>query len=324
MSSHVAHVVASNRRGDETTIDGIVQSRLEARRRSLQVALGVIWLVDAALQFQPFMFTKDFVSGVLVPASSGSPWFFSRPMSWADHFMVHGIVWWNALYATIQLLIALGLFWRPTVRWALGTSIVWSLAVWWFAEGFGGVFSSASPLSGEPGAVLLYALIAVLIWPTQSDEAPSVADAGPWGRRGAIVAWIVLWVNFAWYFLAPSNRSPQAMHDLVIAMAPGEPGWVQWIDRGLADLVAGRGLAVSLSLAILSVAIALALAKPSLVRPALVAALVFAALVWLAQDFGGLLTSQGTDVNSGPLIALLAWSYWPLVNPRRATGRSRH
>lgn len=28
-----------------------------ARRRRLQIALGALWLLDAALQFQPFMFT---------------------------------------------------------------------------------------------------------------------------------------------------------------------------------------------------------------------------------------------------------------------------
>ncbi len=321
MSSHVAQGAASIRRRSQSTIAGAALSRLEMRRRTLQVALGVVWLVDAALQFQPFMFTKDFVNGLLVPAASGNPWIFSRPMTWADHFMVHDIAWWNALYATIQLLIALGLFWRPTVRWALGTSIVWSLAVWWFAEGFGGVFSGASPLSGEPGAVLIYALIAVLIWPTDRGDAASVVEGGPWGRRGAIAAWVVLWLNFSLYLLTDANRSPQAMHDLVVGMSSGEPGWIQSIDRGIAALVAGRGLAFSLALAILSVAIAFAVAKPSLIRPALIGAFVFAAIVWSIQDFGGLLTSQGTDVNSGPLIALLAWTYWPLANPRRATGR---
>ena len=49
--------------------------------------------------------------------------------------------------------------------------------------------------------------------------------------------------------------------------------------------------------------------------------LVFAAVVWLAQVFGGVLTSQGTDVNSGPLIALLAWIFWPLSTRHDARPR---
>ncbi|MHB8333646.1 MAG: hypothetical protein ACYDEH_01915 [Acidimicrobiales bacterium] len=319
MSSHVVNPTTSTRWRSRTAV--AATTPLEVRRRTLQVALGVIWLVDAALQFQPFMFTKAFVTSTLEPAASGSPWLLYQPMVWADHLMIHDIAWWNALYATLQLVIALGLFWRPTVRLALGTSIVWSLAVWWFAEGFGGLFAGGSPLAGQPGAVVLYAVIAILIWPTERDDASSVAAAGSWGRRGAIAVWVVLWVDFAVYFLTPANRAPQAMHDLVIGMASGEPGWVQSINHALAAVLAGRGLAFSLALALLSLVIALAVAKPTLVRPALIAAMAIAAMVWLVQDFGGLLTSQGTDVNSGPLIALLAWSFWPLSRSRRTTGQ---
>ena len=317
MSSHVVNPMTSTRWRSRTTTHATT-TPLEVRRRTLQIALGVIWLVDAALQFQPFMFTKAFVTGALEPAASGSPWLIVQPMIWADHFMVHDIAWWNALYATLQLVIALGLFWRPTARLALGTSIVWSLAVWWFAEGFGGVFAGGSPLAGQPGAVVLYALIAILIWPSSCGDATSVVDAGAWGRRGAIAAWVVLWVDFAVYFLLPANRAPQAMHDLVMGAASGEPGWVQSIDHGLATVFAVRGLAFSLGLALVSLVIAITVTKPALVRPALIVAMVFAAFVWLVQDFGGLLTAQGTDVNSGPLIALLAWTFWPLSKSRVA------
>ena len=38
-----------------------------------------------------------------------------------------------------------------------------------------------------------------------------------------------------------------------------------------------------------------------------------AAITWIGQDFGGILTSQGTDPNSGPLLFLLALAYWPIV-----------
>ncbi len=322
MLGHIVDSVASTRwSGRATDADEVLVDRLETRRRNVQVALGIIWLVDAALQFQPFMFTKAFVSNVLAPTASGNPWLFYRPMVWADHFMIHDIAWWNTLYAMLQLLIALGLFWRPTVRLALGTSIVWSVTVWWFAEGFGGAFSGSSPLAGEPGAVMLYALVAVLIWPTSRSDASSVAQNGPWGQQGAIAAWIVLWVDFAVYFLIPANRMPQALHDLVYGMASGEPGWVQSIDRSMAAVLAGRGLAISLTLALLSAGVALAIMIPPLVRPALITALVVAGFIWLAQDFGCIFTSQGTDVNSGPLIAILAWTFWPLKRPPRTSRR---
>jgi len=68
----------------------------------------------------------------------------------------------NTIFATIQLLIGLGIAFRPTVRLALAVSIAWSIGVWWFGEGLGGVLSgTASPLNGAPGAVIIYALLAV-------------------------------------------------------------------------------------------------------------------------------------------------------------------
>ena len=297
---------------------------VERNRRFLQVALGVIWLIDAALQYQPYMFTKDFVTNTLQPVAAGNPWIFYRPMIWANNFMIHDIALWNAFYATIQLVIAIGLFWRPAVRWALGISIVWGIAVWWFAEGFGGIFSGgASPFMGGPGAVILYVLLAVLLWPraTESDDR-SVARSSPLGRFAPDVLWVVLWGSFAYYLLLPVNRGAQDLHDMVAGMASGEPGWIRSMDSGIATLLNHHGTEFSVVFAVLCIVIALAVFVPPLVRPALVTVLVFSLAMWLAEDFGGILTSQGTDVNSGPLLALLAWTYWPVGRAVRAQARS--
>jgi len=42
-------------------------------RRGVQVSLGVLWLLDAALQLQPYMFTSDFANQVLAPTGQGQP-----------------------------------------------------------------------------------------------------------------------------------------------------------------------------------------------------------------------------------------------------------
>jgi hypothetical protein len=47
-------------------------------------------------------------------------------------------------------------------------------------------------------------------------------------------------------------------------------------------------------------------------KAVLVLAVVTAGVIWLAEGLGGMLTGGGTDPNSGPLLALLALSYWPL------------
>ena len=75
----------------------------------------------------------------------------------------------NAAFATIQLALAAGLLWRRTTRLALAGTIVWALGVWWLGEGLGGLLTgTASPVTGAPGAALLYVVIAVLAWPRRA------------------------------------------------------------------------------------------------------------------------------------------------------------
>ena len=141
-------------------------------RRGIQIALGVLWLADGALQLQPVMFGRGFVNQILMPAYMGSPSGVTAPALAFDRLVLHAPAAWNAAFAVTQLLIGAALLWRPTVRAALAASIAWALAVWWFGEGLGGVLSgTASPLTGAPGAVILYALLAVLAWPVTARTA---------------------------------------------------------------------------------------------------------------------------------------------------------
>jgi drug/metabolite transporter (DMT)-like permease len=55
-------------------------------------------------------------------------------------------------------------------------------------------------------------------------------------------------------------------------------------------------------------------------------AVVLGAAFWLAEDFGGILTGQGTDPNSGLLLIVIAAAFWPLAmtgNPSRRAARGR-
>ena len=101
--------------------------------------------------------------------------------------MLQHIAAYNAVFATIQLLIAAGFFVRRTLKPALAASIVWALFVWWFGESLGGILTGSSPLAGLPGGVVLYALIAVLLWPTPRAPARSAGFPGPvrapWSHR---------------------------------------------------------------------------------------------------------------------------------------------
>jgi hypothetical protein len=289
-------------------------------RRLLQLALAGVWLLDAVLQCQSFMFTKAF-GQMLGDTAAGNPGIIASPINWDARLVEQHTVVLNAIFATIQLLLALGIAVRPTVRLALGASIAWSLAVWWFGEGLGGVLAgTASPVNGAPGAVILYALLAVLLWPTDRGGRPArFTAARAVGAPVARALWLVLWLSLAYLALLPANRAPQALNGMIAGMESGEPGWVAAIERGAASLVAHQGLAASIVLAVALVIIAVGVfLPPSAARGTLVLAIVVAAVIWVVGEaFGAILAGGATDLNSGPLLILLALAYWPLASTSR-------
>jgi hypothetical protein len=283
-------------------------------RRALQLGLAAIWLLDGLLQYQPFMYTEAFAQ-MLGKTADGNPSVVARPITWDATLVGHHLVLLNTIFATIQLLLGLGIAFRPTVRVALAASIAWSIGVWWFGEGLGGVLNGgADPLNGGPGAVIIYALIAVLLWPADRPGAPApFVAARAVGVHAARALWAVFWLSQAYFVLTPDNRAPQAANGMIADMNSGEPGWLAALMRGAASLVANQGLATSIAFAVAFVLIAAGVYLPAAAAKAtLVLAIVVAAAIWVfVQAFGGILASGATDPNSGPLLALLALAYWP-------------
>jgi hypothetical protein len=300
-------------------------------RRGLQIALGMVWLLDGALQYQPHMFSRSFVTDVLAPASMGNPALLADPAQWAARIIGHDVAVWNTAFATIQLALAAGLLWRRTTQAALAGTIGWALAVWLLAEGAGGVLSGmsgmANPISGAPGAAVLYALLALLIWPTRaagnSVTRGGVAAGGLLGLRGARACWIVLWGSFSYLVLQPAVRSAAAMRGTFAGLASGEPHWLATMNNATATALSAHAMLVSSALAVAFALTAAGVLSPATLRPALALAVVLALFIWVAgEDFGGILTGQATDPNSGLLLILLSAAFWP---PRgeAAAGGSR-
>ncbi len=283
-------------------------------RRALQLVLAGIWLLDGVLQYQGFMFTSGF-NQMLAGTANGNPAVIAKPITWDATLVDHHMVLFNAVFATFQLLLGLGIAFRPTARIALAASIAWALGVWWFGEGLGGVLSgAASPLNGAPGAVIIYALLAVLLWPDGRAVPASFAAASAAGAQVARVLWAVLWLSLAYFALTPANRAPQALNGMISGMEKGQPGWLASLDKGAASLVASQGLATSTVLAAVLAVIALGVYLPApAAKVTLVLAIVVAAVIWVfGEAFGAIVAGGATDVNSGPLLALLALAYWPL------------
>ena len=217
---------------------------LESRglRRRIQIGLGLVWLLDAALQFQPYMFGRAFVTQQLIPAAAGNPAVVANPALWTNRLVLHDVAAWNTAFALIQLAIAMGLLWRPTVKAALAGSVWWAVSVWWFGEGLGGLLTgTASPVTGAPGAVILYALIALLVWPRRAGaDSRDVAATGLLGARWSRVPWVVLWGGFSYLVLQPAVRAPGALRDAIAGNAAGQPWWLATLDRDAATAVGPR------------------------------------------------------------------------------------
>lgn len=295
----------------------VERARPGVTRRGVQIALGLLWLLDGLLQFQPYMYSGGLFAeserlAQMQPAAIG------HPILWADRLVTPHLAAWNTAFALLQCLIGLGLLYRPTVRPALLASLAWALVVWWFGEGLGMVFMDmgaplsgmGTPLSGDPGAALLYCLLGALAWPSDRPAGRSAVASGPFGDRGGLVVWSGLWAGGALIWLQALTRPVFSIHGALIEAGEDSMPWLASVQRWLAGALQGDGRAIALALAIVSLAIAAAV-WTRWRRRALLAGAALAALCWvLGQSLGGLTTGEATDPNIGPLLVLLAAALW--------------
>jgi hypothetical protein len=296
-------------------------ARISARplitTRGIQIALGLVWLLDGLFQFKSFMFTHSIVTEVFEPAVHGQPSFIGDPMRTLDDFYGRDLTLWNTLSGEVQIAIGLGLMCsKRLVKPALTVSFAWAIFVWWFGEGFGGLTSNTlpAPLMGAPGAVILYAIIGLLVWPTAKNAGRSPAALGPLGDRGGLYVWSGLWVMSAGLWLANVNRAKEATHGMIVEMAAASPHWLAKIQDSLAKQTVGHGTTIAVVLAVVSVAVAVGIWTP-LRWPALAIGIVLSLAYWLyGQSLGGPFWAESaTDVNAGPLFVLLAFALLPMA-----------
>jgi hypothetical protein len=303
----------------------VARPNVEAGRK-LQIALGVMWLIDGALQLQPFMFGRSFVTQIIAPNEVDQPGVIAVPIRLIAHLIEPRVALFNLFAVSIQVLIGVGLIYRPTVKAALLTSFGWALGVWWIGEGLGGLFTGhASPLTGAPGAALLYVVAGLIAWPRAHSRTGTAVVGGILGERGARTAWALLWLGSAALWLLPANRADAAVHD-AIANAPSGARWLTSVQATVAATASGDGLAIALAAAGLSATLGLAVlfargAKPALALSAAIGLVCF----FVGQGMGGILTGSGTDPGTGPLIILLAIAIYSLQrNGQPPTWRHRH
>lgn len=272
-------------------------------RRRVQIALGVLWLLDGFLQLQRQMFTGNFASQIIAPAGAGQPGFVSSPI----HFAVRTVLVYPALFDMCFALIQLGLgvliLWRRTAKYGLVTSVIWGLAVWYVGEGLGGIAGGqALLLTGAPGAALLYAVIALGVMPPAARNAEGNERPAWW----LVYAWTALWMGGE-LLLVWSKASTKSLAAMITGMASGAPGWLAALDIHAGNWLGARGNWLLVVAGLVYLAVGFLVLLPRRYRTLAVSAGIIIALVfWIVgQSLGSYYSGLATDPNTAPLIILL-------------------
>ncbi len=304
-----------------------IAARLHLSRRSLQIALGVVWTFDGLLKFQPALFKPAFVDNVIRPMAIGQPTLVASTINHMANFLSHEATMWVAVFGLVEIAIGAAMLSRRTVKPALVASFIWGGGIYLFGEGFGMVLTGhTSPLAGAPGAVCFYLLLGVMVWPRE-DKDPngaragadsSVAGRGLLGGTGALLVWAAIWVFEALIWMFPANRTGNAVTTQMSATAHGEPGWYAHLLNSFGHAFTGAGVWVAVLLAATSIVIGLGPLVSNRIEVFIFLGIALALGYWVTgQGLGELLTFGGTDPSNGPVIALIGLSILPLV-PARA------
>jgi hypothetical protein len=281
-------------------------------RRRLQLVLAGLWVLDGVLKLQPFMFTKDFGPMTLGDASAGAPFWLADPINWVQKIIVNHPVGPMVLFALVEIVIGFAIAYRPTVKLGLLACLCWVPFLWFFAEGLGGMTAQSGPLSGAPGASILYGTLAVLLWPTNR-TGPSEAVRFV-GTQAARIVWLVLWGLLAVLSFLPNNTKPDTISNTIVNNVSGTPLWYTWLLNHAADWTKGRGAEVSITLGVLLALVALSVLVKDrrVVRAGLIAAIVISAAIWVfGEGLGMPFMGMATDPDTGPLLAVIAIVFWP-------------
>jgi hypothetical protein len=294
---------------------------VRATARSVQIALGVVWLADGLLQLQPKMLGVGFANDVILPSAQGQPGIVSGAIAHTAHLISTQPMATDLVFAGIQLLIGAGLLFRETVKPALALSFVWALGIWSLGEGFGGLLNgTAMPLTGAPGAALLYVAIGLIVWPRKRPsllDGPAAAE-GLLGEAGALIIWALVWCGLGILWLLPASSDSGALSSALSGVAASQPGWLAHIQLAVAHSLRSGGASVAVVAGLLSFVIGVG---PLLTRRSTIFLIAGAAMAldfWvLGQGFGQITSGMATDPNTGPLLILLAFALAP------ASGRER-
>lgn len=297
-------------------------------QKTIRRILGVLWLVDGLLQLQPQMFTMNMVNGVMKPMLDGQPGFIESSLQFVVNQTTFHLIAVNLLIAVLQILLGLGFLFLPNrfTRMLVSISILWAFIVWYAGEGMSMLLTGqASIFTGAPGAVLLYPLLGLLIWPrgTAGNEGQS-GEEGLLSRRMLRFVLAGFWIFAALLQFQPLWWQAEQISQAIGAMV-GQGGLntvlVDPVLQRLSAATSGSETILNICLIVIFLALgsALAVVKDEQARPFLIASIVLSMLFWyMTQAFGMILTGMATDFNSGLLVVIITLACWPKPNAFRA------
>jgi hypothetical protein len=293
---------------------------LISRKRLCQL-LGILWLIDGLLQLQPQMFTMNMVNGVMKPMLDGQPAAIESSLNWIVQVTTQNLTLVNLMIAVVQIIIGISLIAGRGVKIALIASIVWAFIVWYGGEGMSMLLTGqASALTGAPGAVLLYALLALVVYPLSPTADPD--EGGILSRRQLRWSLAIFWIFMAALQAQPywwqSGQISQAVSGMIgqggLDSALVDP-LLQWISNVTSS--SEIPLNSALIVVFLALGAGLLFIDNKHIRPVLVVSIVVSLVIWCgAEAFGMILTGMATDFNSGLLIVVMALACWPLAAAR--------
>jgi hypothetical protein len=302
-------------------------------RKTLQRILGVLWLIDGLLQLQPQMFTMNMVNGIMKPMLQGQPGLFEPSLQFIVTQTTLHLTAVNLLIVLVQVCLGLGFLLLPD-RWVkevVFASIVWAFIVWYGGEGMSMLLTGqASILTGAPGAVLLYPLLGLAVYPRKKSNAVSIVETRKKGDDAVLSRKYLRWVLAGfWCFAAllqlQHNWWQQGQISQAIGAMVGQGGLnsvlVDPVLQQVSNVTANVEvpLNIALILVFLVIGIGLALVKEEQVRPFLIASIVVSLVFWyFSEAFGMIFTGMATDFNSGLLVVVMALACWPKVQTLRA------
>lgn len=290
--------------------------------------VGSLWLLDALLQAQPRMFSGGVVNMALLPAAQGQPTWIAGPMQWGVRLWMRQPALWNTLAVGLELLIGCLVLMgtrrrhRAWGRTGLWLSIVWGLIVWFFGQGFGGLFTgSATYLAGAPGSAFLYIVLAIaLLLPESRWQSPRLL----WAMRsgGAVLFAVGALLQLAPLYWSPLGLASVLESEVMMPLPFGLAALQAPLIASMANAPTLWNLAL---IGILLVPAAALLVAPLFARGSRIFYLL--ALAWLValwivfQGYGMVFSGMATDPNTAPLWLLLLVPGWLTVRQVHASTR---